>query len=70
MSTQPSYDLELKAAAERRRLHSSVTELKTRVRDTFDVKRNVRDYVAPASGVAALLAVAVGYAFTGMFTRR
>ncbi|MDP9160857.1 MAG: hypothetical protein M3O09_11615 [Acidobacteriota bacterium] len=70
MSTLPSYELELKAAAERQRLHNSVTELKTRVRETLDVKRNAREYVAPASGVVALLGLVVGYAFAGMFTRR
>ncbi|MEY2413272.1 MAG: hypothetical protein QOD84_1878 [Acidobacteriaceae bacterium] len=70
MSALPSYELELRAAAERKRLHDSVTELKTRVRETLDVKRNAREYVAPASGVVALVGLAVGYAFAGMFTRR
>ncbi|GAC1438516.1 MAG: hypothetical protein NVS1B11_24050 [Terriglobales bacterium] len=70
MSTQPSYDLELKAAEERNRLHGTVTELKARVRETFDVKRNAREYVVPTSGVLAVIGLALGYSFAGMFTRR
>lgn len=70
MSTKPSYDLELKAAAERQRLHGTVTELKARVRETFDVKRNAREYVVAASGVLAVVGLVVGYSFAGMFTRR
>jgi hypothetical protein len=70
MSTIPSSDLELRAADERRRLHSSVTELKSRVRETLDVKRNVRKHVVLGSGIVALLSLIVGYGFAGVFTRR
>ena len=70
MNTVPSSDLELRAADERRRLHSSVVELKSRVRETLDVKRNVRKHVLLGSGLAALLSVVLGYGFAGVFTRR
>lgn len=70
MSTLPSYELELKAADERKRLHSSVIELKARVRQTLDVTNNAREYVVPISSVAALVSAVVGYTFAGMFTRR
>lgn len=70
MSTMPSSDLELRAADERRRLHSSVTELKSRVRETLDVKRNVRKHVLLGSGIVALLSLIVGYGIAGVFTRR
>jgi predicted sugar kinase len=66
----PSSDLELRAADERRRLHSSVTELKSRVRETLDVKRNIRKHVALGSGIVALLSLIVGYGIAGVFTRR
>ncbi|PYX10764.1 MAG: hypothetical protein DMG88_01110 [Acidobacteria bacterium] len=69
MSTIPSSDLELRAADERRRLHSSVTELKSRVRETLDVKRNVRKHVVLGSSIVALLSLIVGYGFAGIFTR-
>ena len=51
-------------------LHASVHELKDHVRDSLDVKKNARDHVLLASGVAAALAAAVGYGVAGMFTSR
>jgi hypothetical protein len=69
MSTLPSADLELRAADERKRLHSSVTELKSRVRETLDVKRNVREHVAVASGIVGVVCLIAGYGLAGMFTR-
>ncbi len=65
-----THELELRAADQRRRLHSSVHELKDHVRDSLDVKKNVRDHVLLASGVAAVVAVAVGYSVAGIFTSR
>jgi len=65
-----THELELRAADQRRRLHSSVHELKDHVRDSLDVKKNVRDHVLLASGVAAVVAGAVGYSVAGIFTSR
>ena len=69
MNNIPTYDLEVRAADERRRLHSTVTELKDRVRERLDVKRAAREYIGVASGVAAIAAMMVGYGLTGLFTR-
>jgi hypothetical protein len=65
----PTYQLELKAADQRRRLHDSVEELKTQVRGKLDMKRNTREHLLVASGIAALVAMVLGYGFGGMFTR-
>ena len=69
MNNIPTYDLEVRAADERRRLHSTVTELKDRVRERLNVKRAAREYIRVASGVAAIAAMMVGYGLTGLFTR-
>jgi hypothetical protein len=61
----PTYTLELRAADQRRRLHSSVAELRSRL----DPKQLGREYVLPASGIAAMLGLVLGYGLTGMFTR-
>jgi len=70
MSSLPSYDLELKAADERQRLHDSVTELKVRLNESLDVKKNIRQHFPLACASSAVLALAAGYYFTGMFIRR
>jgi len=69
MSYEPTPELELKAAEERKLLHSSVVELKSIVREKTDVHRLATQYAVPASALAALMAMVVGYGFTGMFTR-
>ncbi len=70
MSSLPSHELELRAADERKRLESTMTELKSQVRETLDVKRAASELVKPAAAVCALLALVVGYGFAGIFTRR
>ena len=60
--------LESRASEQRRRLHNDVSELREAVRERLDVKKNVRPYVLPASGAAALLGLAFGYAAAGIFT--
>lgn len=69
MSAMPTDALELRAAEERQRLHSSVVELKSQVREKLDVQQTARDYLPVASCVAALFGLAMGYSFTGVFTR-
>ncbi len=61
--------LELRAAEQRRRLHNSVSELRTQMREKLNVKKNAREYVWPASGVAGLIGVVLGYGVAGIFTR-
>ncbi len=67
MNGLPAHDLVEKAAEDRRRLHSSVEELRGHLKDTLDVKKNTREHLGLACGVAALLGVTLGYSFTGIF---
>jgi hypothetical protein len=66
----PTYTLEMRAADQRRRLHSSVVELRSKVREKLNVKRTARQYIPVASGAAALFGLLLGYGTAGMFTRR
>jgi len=69
MAELRSNDLELRAAAERSRLHSTVEELRSRVRQELDAKRQIRKNLGPACGIAAIVALALGYSVTGLFVR-
>jgi hypothetical protein len=68
-SQVPSYTLEVRAADERRRLGSSVAELRSVMREKLDVRRAARQYLPVASAVVALVGLGVGYSFGGLFTR-
>ena len=70
LSRLPPETLEVRAADERRRLQSSVEELRAQVRERFDVKKIARQYIPAASAVAALIGLGAGYGFAGIFTRR
>jgi len=70
MTELPSYDLELKAAEERRRLHGTLAELRSRVQEELDVKKRVREHLGPACAIAALLTLGLGYSVAGIFVRR
>lgn len=70
MSGLPSHDLEMKAADDRRRLHTSLEELRFRIKDEFDVQKQTREHLGLACGLAAVLSLTVGYAFTGIFVHR
>jgi hypothetical protein len=69
MSSLPIYELELRANDERRRLQSSVTELKSRVRENLDLGKTARRHVWWVGGIVAVLGLMSGYAVTGLFTR-
>jgi hypothetical protein len=69
MDQLTKYDLEKKAAGERRRLHSSVTELRSSFSDAIDVRRNTRAHLGWACGVATVVGLTMGYSFTGIFVR-
>ena len=60
--------LEARAAEQRSQLHHSVGELKSTLREKLDIKKNARQHLAPAAGVAALAGLVLGYALTGVFT--
>ena len=67
MTELPSYDLELKAAEERRRLHGTLAELRSRVHQELDIKKRVREHLAAACVVATLLSLGLGYSVAGVF---
>ncbi len=64
----PSDELEQRAANQRLRLHNSVTELRSSVRERLDVQKAARTYVWKASAIGGLLALALGYGIAGAFT--
>jgi len=61
--------LEQQAVEQRRRIHNTVSELRTQVRDTvhekLDVKRQAREYVWQASAAVAILGLLFGYGTAG-----
>lgn len=67
MTDLPSYDLELKAADDRRRLHNAVEEMRSKVREELDVKNQARQHLGLACSVAMFLGLAAGYTLTGLF---
>ena len=67
MSPLPSGDLELKAAEERKRLHSSVLELRSCVRENLDVTKHTRENLGLICSLAALVGLSAGYALAGLF---
>ena len=74
MNPSPSsYELETRAADERRRLDCSFHELKDRVKEKLDVKKNgenfAREHTAEGSGIAAVLGLLLGYSAAGLFTK-
>ena len=60
--------LEQRAASQRQRLHESVKELRSTVRERLDVKKAARSYVWPLSAAAGLVAFALGYGITSAFS--
>lgn len=69
----PTDILEQRAEEQRQRLHNSVTELrssvKDKVRERLDTRRIARQYLWQGAGLAAVVGLAFGYTFTGIFTR-
>lgn len=66
----PTEILEQRAIEQRRRLHNSVVELRSTLKERLDVRRTAREYLLPAAGAAAVLGLAMGYGLTGIFTGR
>ena len=69
-SSMPVEVLEERAADQRRQLHNTVVELKSSLRESFDIRRNAREYLLPAAGAAAFFGLLIGYGMAGIFTRR
>jgi hypothetical protein len=66
----PAEILEERAAEQRRRLHNSVAELRSNVRERLDHRKLAREHVWRASGAVAFIGLVLGWGFAGMFTRR
>jgi hypothetical protein len=68
----PTEILEQRAAEQRRRLHDSVSELRVKVKDRLDVRRNAREYsrryFPQAAAASAIVGLVFGWAIGGIFT--
>ncbi len=62
--------LEVRAAEERRRIHERVLQLRAQVEEKLDLRRQAAAYVWPASGVAALVGLVIGWGLGGIFEPR
>ncbi len=68
MTSHIPYELlEERAAKQRRELHNRVVELRTTVAERLDVKKTAREYLWPAAGVSAVVALVIGYGLAGIF---
>lgn len=63
-----STELEERAAIQRQRLHDSVAELRTSVRESLDMRKAAQTHLWQASAATALVSLALGYAIAGAFT--
>ena len=68
-SELPSDLLEMRAAEQRRRLHNTVTELRSAVRERMDLKKTAAEHVWPLAGAAAAIGLILGYTTGGIFVR-
>lgn len=70
----PVHVLEERAEEQRRRLHNSVSELKSSVRETvqerLEMKVYLRKYFWQTTTTVALVALLAGHGIAGLFTRR
>jgi hypothetical protein len=64
----PGDDLEQQAENQRARLHQSVTELRSTVRQTLDFRKVAHDHLWPVSAALGALALAVGYGVASFFS--
>jgi len=73
-SQLPAEILEQRAAEQRQRIHQSVDELKSSLRETvrehLDVKNYARTHIWRLIAVTSAVALVSGYNVAGMFTRR
>ncbi len=67
-SKMPADILEVRAAEQRRRIHETVLALREQVEDKMDVRRHAAEYVWPASGVAAVCGLVLGWGVAAMFS--
>jgi hypothetical protein len=65
----PADILEQRASEQRRRLHNSVAELRSNVRERLDYRKLASQYVWHGAGAVALVGFVVGWGIVGIFTR-
>ncbi|HUI83611.1 MAG TPA: hypothetical protein VL240_05275 [Candidatus Binatia bacterium] len=69
----PAEVLEQRAAEQRHRIHESVTQLKScvrqRIRERLDVNSYARQHIWPLLAGVATVGLTTGYVMTGIFTR-
>lgn len=67
----PSDILEQRAAEQRRRIHASVSQLRSTVKERLDVRRNAEEYVRhhplQTAAAAGALGLALGWVVGGAF---
>jgi len=70
----PTEILEERAAEQRRRLHNTVADMRTTMREKMDVRRNLdhysREYFPQAAAAVGTVGLALGWALGGIFDRR
>ena len=70
----PTNILEERAAEQRRRLHNTVADMRSTVREKMDVRRNVdqfsRKHFPQTAAAVGAVGLALGWALGGIFDRR
>ncbi|HZP61848.1 MAG TPA: hypothetical protein VFB28_00425 [Terriglobales bacterium] len=72
MSSDPIDVLELRALEQRSQLHQTAADLRAKIshtRDQLNISKQARNHRVAASIIAAVLGLASGYGFAGLFTR-
>lgn len=59
----PAEILEQRAAEQRLRLHNSVAEIRSQVKERLDYRKVTRQNLAQATGAAAMFGLMLGYGF-------
>jgi hypothetical protein len=70
MNSMSPENLENKAAEQRRRIDTSVSELTETLKDKVNFNNIAREHLLPVSAVGAVLGLVLGYGVTGIFVRR
>jgi ElaB/YqjD/DUF883 family membrane-anchored ribosome-binding protein len=70
----PTEVLEERAAEQRRRLHNTVSEMRSTVREKMNVRRNAenysREYFPQTAAAVGAVGLVLGWALGGIFDRR
>jgi hypothetical protein len=73
-ANMPVEVLEERAEEQRRKLHNSVSELKSSVRETvreqLDIRGHLRKYFWPAAATVSAIGLIMGYSIAGIFSHR